>query len=327
MEAISSSGCWLAESSSHDINQFSTALKGWIQEYDQVSAGDFSGNLKDIAMGGVRIFREQMSLPVAQHVHMPDGLINVLVPLTASAEVGSDSSRALFADSITLLPQNQDMYFVGAENTDYVVISVDQQHLLQHLCEADQAALLQSQRNYSLMVSPREMHHLRTLLPALVEEQLALPDAEQAARYRPLEHRLMDLVSSLYTGYDHDGEEICWRPMSRQHQSIVQRSHQYVLSSAGAEASILDVCRELNIPRRTLNYAFQKVAGMSPVKYLRMVKLNSARRDLLRSDDGIGDIAARYGFFHNGYFGQEYRRLFGETPSETRRTRVVFPVM
>jgi AraC-like DNA-binding protein len=31
----------------------------------------------------------------------------------------------------------------------------------------------------------------------------------------------------------------------------------------------------------------------------------------------ISDIALKYGFFHPSHFTQEYKKLFGKTPTET----------
>jgi len=318
---------WHAQSSSSDISCFSTQLKDWEQEYDQVEAGTFSGNLKDVALDNARLFREQMSVAVAQHVHMPDGLTNVLVPLQVSPQAGNDHSRVLVADAITLLPQNKDMYFIGARNTDYTVISVEEEGLLQQLCASDQTAMLDARRNYSVMVSPAYLQLLRQRLPFLLDQQLALAEKFSVAQMRcydkALQDELMDIVVQLYTGFDGFGHKIDFRPLSRQHQNIVRRSHQFVVSEEGNEASILDLCKVLNVPRRTLNYSFQRATGMSAVRYLRSVKLNNARRDILKDHDSIGDIASRYGFYHGSYFGQEYRKLFGESPSDTRNSAVV----
>jgi AraC family ethanolamine operon transcriptional activator len=33
----------------------------------------------------------------------------------------------------------------------------------------------------------------------------------------------------------------------------------------------------------------------------------------------IGDVAARWGFWHFSQFSADYRRMFGELPSETLR--------
>ena len=107
--------------------------------------------------------------------------------------------------------------------------------------------------------------------------------------------------------------------LGNQHNYIVHRCHDYVSSAEGSAASIVDICEMLKIPHRTLNYSFRKATGISPVNYLRAIKLNAARRELLTSHLPITDIAANYGFYHMGYFSKEYRRLFGDTPSMTRK--------
>ena len=54
-------------------------------------------------------------------------------------------------------------------------------------------------------------------------------------------------------------------------------------------------------------------------------RLHAVRESLLCKDEGAGrvtDAALRFGFTHLGEFSQQYRRAFGETPSETRARRM-----
>jgi transcriptional regulator GlxA family with amidase domain len=86
-----------------------------------------------------------------------------------------------------------------------------------------------------------------------------------------------------------------------------------------AEPSLADALR---CSRRTLQTSFQRVADVTPVGYLRTIRLNAVRR-LLRTTPvqqlGVGEAAASWGFTHLGYFAREYRDLFGELPSQTTR--------
>jgi AraC family ethanolamine operon transcriptional activator len=59
---------------------------------------------------------------------------------------------------------------------------------------------------------------------------------------------------------------------------------------------------------------------MSPVTYLRALRLNGVRRELKRGgDEAVADRAARWGFWHQSRFAADYKHLFGELPSETLR--------
>jgi AraC family ethanolamine operon transcriptional activator len=82
--------------------------------------------------------------------------------------------------------------------------------------------------------------------------------------------------------------------------------------------NVPDLCEAIHVSRRTLQYSFQDVLQMSPVTYLRALRLNGVRRDLRRGgDEPVADRAARWGFWHLSRFAADYRHMFGELPSET----------
>ena len=85
--------------------------------------------------------------------------------------------------------------------------------------------------------------------------------------------------------------------------------------------TVEDLKTVTGVSHRTLNYAFREHLGVTPKTYLKSMRLDAARRDLGRSgpDTKIADIANRHGFWHLGQFAADYRRQFGELPSETLR--------
>jgi AraC family ethanolamine operon transcriptional activator len=88
----------------------------------------------------------------------------------------------------------------------------------------------------------------------------------------------------------------------------------------GDRLSVLDLCRELGVSERTLHYAFQEVRGLSPMAYFKSSRLNAVRQELKAAPAGtttVREIALRWGFWHTGEFAADYRRLFGELPSQT----------
>jgi Transcriptional regulator containing an amidase domain and an AraC-type DNA-binding HTH domain len=73
---------------------------------------------------------------------------------------------------------------------------------------------------------------------------------------------------------------------------------------------------------RTLHVSFQKTFGESPMSYLRRIRLDHVRAELLRSDPNqvrVIDVAMKWGFFHQSRFAQQYKERFGELPSATLR--------
>jgi len=113
------------------------------------------------------------------------------------------------------------------------------------------------------------------------------------------------------------------------HQPIphdIKRAVDFIRESVGQRISVSDLVEHCGVPARTLRKHFRRFLGASPLEFWRRSRLTAARDDLLAgaSDTSVTDVAVRAGFNHFGRFAQEYRRLFGETPSATlRRNRPV----
>lgn len=74
---------------------------------------------------------------------------------------------------------------------------------------------------------------------------------------------------------------------------------------------------------RALHASFRRALGEPPMAYLRRVRLDRVRAELLGADPArvrVTDVAARWGFSHPSRFAQQYRAHFGELPSLTLRT-------
>jgi transcriptional regulator GlxA family with amidase domain len=60
---------------------------------------------------------------------------------------------------------------------------------------------------------------------------------------------------------------------------------------------------------------------MTPMQYLKRLRLEGARSELLQAAPGsrVVDVAYRWGFAHHGVFSASYADVFGELPSVTLR--------
>jgi AraC-like DNA-binding protein len=104
--------------------------------------------------------------------------------------------------------------------------------------------------------------------------------------------------------------------------AMVRRVDQAIQRFRLVDASVAELCAACEVPRRTLNRAFQNAVGMGPATYLRRVQLNRARRALQRErarSTTVTNVALELGFRHLGHFAAQYKELFGEPPHETLR--------
>lgn len=82
-----------------------------------------------------------------------------------------------------------------------------------------------------------------------------------------------------------------------------------------------DLARHCGVAERTLNEHFRAFLGLSPMRYLRRLRLAAAREALLSGAPGLSvtGVAERYRFNHFGRFAEQYHQAFGESPSATLR--------
>jgi len=108
-------------------------------------------------------------------------------------------------------------------------------------------------------------------------------------------------------------------------QRIVASARDHALGQCDRLITVPDLCERLHVSRRTLQYCFEDVLGISPIQYLRIIRLNRARRALCEhhaSSRKVSEIAADWGFWHLGQFSSDYRKLFGKSPSDSLRQGV-----
>jgi AraC-like DNA-binding protein len=107
------------------------------------------------------------------------------------------------------------------------------------------------------------------------------------------------------------------------HPAAVRRAIAFMDANADLDLSPVEVAAAAHVSVRSLQLAFRRHLDTTPMTYLRDVRLARAHRDLAAAGAGDGasvtDIALRWGFTHQGRFGQAYRRAYDETPGATRR--------
>src|SRR5262245_57951943 len=101
----------------------------------------------------------------------------------------------------------------------------------------------------------------------------------------------------------------------------VKRARQYIGAHLHDAMTIGHVAAAAGVAHRTLYKHFHEVSGVSPMRYARDCRFAQAREALLQAGprDSVTTIAVQWGFCHLGRFSVEYRKRYGETPSETLR--------
>jgi len=105
----------------------------------------------------------------------------------------------------------------------------------------------------------------------------------------------------------------------------VRRAEIFIRAYASRNISLADIASAANVNVRTLQTNFMRYRNMTPMEYLRNVRLEHARHLLMTGNVQVADAAFESGFLHQGRFASRYRARFGEAPSVTLK-RVAHPV-
>jgi AraC-like DNA-binding protein len=101
---------------------------------------------------------------------------------------------------------------------------------------------------------------------------------------------------------------------------IFCKARDFLHAQSHAPVYLAELCAATGVPERTLRDIFQSILGVSPLKYLQLRRMRQVRLALQQSSKphhSVKEIALASGFWELGRFAVEYKRLFGESPSET----------
>ena len=102
---------------------------------------------------------------------------------------------------------------------------------------------------------------------------------------------------------------------SKRTVSIFLRRLQHALEE---DWTLENMAAECKLSRTQFSQHCQALTNMTPVRYLQMIRLEAARRQLGRDNVSVTEVAHACGFSSSQYFATCYKRRFGYSPLETR---------
>jgi len=129
------------------------------------------------------------------------------------------------------------------------------------------------------------------------------------------------VVTSLLLFHPHNYSDALRRSDRMITPRDINRAVDYLEAHVDAPVTVADLVAASQVSGRTLFQHFRDFKGMSPMRYLRNARFAKVRDALLRAEaeESVTAIASACGFTHLSRFAVEYRRRFGERPSDTLR--------
>jgi len=131
------------------------------------------------------------------------------------------------------------------------------------------------------------------------------------------------LALSLLLGLPHSHSEWLLRQRTAAAPANVKRAEEFMRANAREPLTIEAVANAGGCSVRSLQLAFRRFRGTTPMAALQRIRLEAARAEILRIDQAqsLTRIAAEHGFSNPSRFAQLFLRTYGAYPSEAFRAR------
>jgi AraC family ethanolamine operon transcriptional activator len=293
-----------------DASALSAAQPERGRDYVQLGRGELRATLRERSYGAVALLHERWSRPLRVRCARPRSY--VAFSAVASAAPASWCGLVLEVDAV--LEVGRDWELTSRAPFESLSFAVERGAL-----ERTEAALAGGEEGRSaggnrLLVGP-EPWQAAGALRRQVAKALELEGLAPEARAM-LASDLLHLAARL-RGWGRCGAS---PESASRRRAAVRLIEEYLAAHPRALPSLAELCALAGVSERTLEYAFREQLGLTPGRYLRVRRLNGARRELRSGAPDarrVTDVAMRWGFWELGRFASDYRTLFGERPSET----------
>lgn len=295
-----------------DADQMAKGLSQWDIDFCQTSSGRFKGTVHEVWIGPLQILVERANQAIIEQGRTWPGGVSYGLMTATDTEGEVDSEMVL--GHLHRVNSRHDLMFHTPKGFTFYSVTI-RSEALQTLVQPDDedlecvSALFAEDRSAGL--------HFRDFIGGLMSalsHQPGILESESTRKFIFDEtlHEILqcspDEFSRIDTGFKYN---------------LVKQTRRFISDHIDEPITIGDICAHMKVSRRALQYSFQEVFGVNPVLYLRLIRLNGARRDLLSDavDKKITNVAMKWGFWHFARFSKYYSDLFGELPSETRTLR------
>jgi len=302
-----------------DFDDLAETVHDWQLEFIQLERGAFRGSIDQAVGEHFQLGRASFGRRLHQRGETPAGFRTFVVP----GDVGFRilwRGKEICSDDIAVFPEGAVLDSTSLPGFHVLLPSLPQALLDERAHQLDLPPVDRIVGNAEVVrCDPRAVDRLRRWLRSVIDELVERPELLGDATTSEEISRAMagNLITTLATG---SGAPV--RSALTPRLQLSEASLDFIAGYPGRLITVREVAEAVGASERTLRRAFHERFGVSPKEYLKARQLRAARRDLVRLDPAgiqVREVALRWGFWHSSQFAQDYRRAFGELPSETLR--------
>jgi AraC family ethanolamine operon transcriptional activator len=296
-----------------DVEKMCASVRSWDLDFRPLRTGAPAGTIGRIVRsrsGPLELGYARFSVSLEQGGAPPPGLITFVIPGLPLRRLwwrGHDVG----AGTVLIFPVGSELRSFSGPDFEIHTVSVSEETVAR-LCERFQLELPIERLRPEVFRPPTD------LLDRLRHSLRRMGDKGTADAVWQAHGTFEELV--LAWARESIGAQMKPVRPERTRDRAIRRCLERIEHSPWHELSASTLCESAGVGERTLQLAFRERFGLTPAAFLKARRLALVRQQLVHcktADVSIGQVAADLGFLHVGQFAADYRRAFGETPSET----------
>lgn len=273
-----------------------------------------------VRTGAISFCRMKYGSDVRIDTENNDDFYLIQIPLSGT-DLQQHDRNSVLSDShrATLHMPGDPLHMHWSNDCEKLAIRIERQYLDQlgsAICGRNVANELSM--NYEILLNDARGQALKQRAMLLFSEMTTTPDL--FSHEIILQQNIENLSSSLLLWYSNVQQFNNQQKVLPRH---VRLATDYLEANAHLPIDATELARLSGVSLRSLYSGFHDFLHCTPSRYLREIRLQKVRQDLLcpAQPANVTAIATRWGFSQLGRFSSEYAQRFGESPRDTIKRR------
>jgi AraC family ethanolamine operon transcriptional activator len=304
------------------FEELAELVVAWDLDFRQMNAEHFKSDIFQAQLGSMLMSRAKYGCKTDQYGATPHGMRTFVIPdidcpefswfghqigrdvllaFPTHGEIKAFTQTGFSVFTFSISEQELVDYFQQYGGVDYRM-ALDASEMIIPVDALSLDRIRMKLRRFETLISTNGNSPILNDLGSHVQEQLLLFVFDHVCKF--------DSVPTL--------------PKSARNKAFA-RALDYMHANHQQRVSSAELCAYAQVSVRTLQMHFKREFGMTPKTYMNGQRLYGVHRGLWNSDPArtrVVDLANHWGFWHMGQFASDYRKLFGELPSETLKRAV-----
>lgn len=301
----------LIDSVFDDFEEYSLVASEWELDFRLLSKNDFRASLKMASFPSLVISRTRLYGKIEQIGLTPSGYRSIAIPIHNNRGL-IWLNKLIEEETILVFPEDRTLDAVSHHLFDVYVLSIKEAYLY---------SLIDSlECDKSLKYFKGDEQHILVDDVFITEFGIKAEGFLSAVGLNTLqyENKIHDLLSMLLLAMNH-GPRSHFVMNPKRRDIALKKAIEIINDEEEGLPSIPQLCQRVELSERSLQYAFQNKYQVTPIQYMKALRLHKVKRKLhaMKGENiRISDIAGEYHFWHMGDFAKDFQRQFGILPSQ-----------